>query len=136
MPTACRWWCRPRLPTSATRNAVTSAAGSTSVGSGPIGRPRRNPGAIVGERAYGSKEMIALVISMHIYSFLTLRTSKTHGSGLGRLLHVIERTLACFSHFRRRRLCYEQDGVHWQAMHELAPCLLICSRLNRYELRF
>lgn len=103
---------------------------------GPRGRPRRNPGAIIGDRAYGTKEMIALVISMHIYSFLAERSKQTHGSGLGRLRYVIERTLACFSHFRRLRICYERQGVHWQAMHDLAACLLVCSRLKQYALRF
>lgn len=103
---------------------------------GPLGRPRRNPGAIIGDRAYGTKEMIGLMIAMHIYSFLAVRTSKTHGSGLGQLRYVIERTLACFSHFRRLRLCYERDAVHWQAMHDLAASLLVCSRLKRYQLQF
>lgn len=80
--------------------------------------------------------MIALVIAMHLYSFLTPRTSQTHGSGLGQLRYVIERTLACFSHFRRLRPCYERVGIHWQAMHDLAACLLVCSRLHAVKLRF
>lgn len=103
---------------------------------GPRGRPRRNPGSIVGDRAYGTREMIALVVSLGIYSFLAPRTRKTHGSGLGVFRYVVERTLACFSHFRRLRMCYERKGEHFQALHDIAACCLTATRLKRYELRF
>ena len=103
---------------------------------GPRGRPRRNPEAIIGDRAYGTKEMIALVEGMHIDSLLAPRADDTHGSGLGVLRYVIERTLACFSHFRRLRLCYERWGQHFQAFHDLAAALLVCSRLKSSRLLF
>ena len=103
---------------------------------GPRGRPRRNPGSIMGDRAYGTAAMIALVIAMGIFSFLAPRADKTHGSGLGGLRYVVERTLACFSHFRRLRMCYERTGAHFQALHEVAACCLIATRLKRYELQF
>jgi hypothetical protein len=63
---------------------------------GPRGRPRRNPEAIVGDRAYGTKAMIKLVRGMRIDSALAERTSTVHGSGLGVIRYVIERSLACF----------------------------------------
>ena len=47
------------------------------------GRPRRNPGSIVGDRAYGTAAMIAMVIAMGMFSFLAPRNEKAHGSGLG-----------------------------------------------------
>ena len=104
---------------------------------GPRGRPRRNPGSIVGDRAYGTAAMIALVIAMGIVSFLAPRGEPTiHGSGLGALRYVVERTLACFSHFRRLRMCYERTGEHFQALHEVAACCLVATRLKRYELQF
>ena len=103
---------------------------------GPRGRPRRNPEAILGDRAYGTKEMIALVEGMGIESLLARRSDNTHGSGLGVLRYVVERTLACFSHFRRIRLCYERSGAHFQAFHELAASLLVCSRLKPFRLTF
>jgi hypothetical protein len=80
--------------------------------------------------------MIALVISRGIVSFLTPRSDDTHGSGLGCFRYVVERTLACFSHFRRLRLCYERFGEHFQAFHDLAACCLIVTRLRSYELQF
>jgi Transposase DDE domain len=103
---------------------------------GPRGRPRRNPEAIIGDRAYGTKEMIALVESQRIESLLAPRADDTHGSGLGVLRYVVERTLACFSHFRRLRLCYERWGEHFQAFHDLAAALLVCSRLKPLRLPF
>lgn len=103
---------------------------------GPRGRPRRHPDAIIGDRAYGTKEMIARVAGLGIESLLAPRSDDTHGSGLGVLRYVIERTLACFSHFRRLRLCYERWGEHFQAFHDLAAALLVCSRLQSLRLRF
>lgn len=103
---------------------------------GPRGRPRRKPGSIFGDRAYGTAAMIALVTMLGIFSFLTPRREKNHGSGLGFFRYVVERTLACFSHFRRLRMCYERSGEHFQAFHELAACCLVVTRLRHYELQF
>ena len=103
---------------------------------GPRGRPRRNPEAIIGDRAYGTKEIIALVESQRIDSLLAPRADDTHGTGLGVLRYVVERTLACFSHFRRLRLCYERWGKHFQAFHDLAAALLVCSRIKSRRLPF
>jgi len=101
------------------------------------GRPRRNPGSIVGDRAYGTAAMIALVVMLGISSFLAPRNEPTrHGSGLGALRYVVERTLACFSHFRRIRMCYERTAEHFQALHDIAACCLTVTRLRRYELPF
>lgn len=103
---------------------------------GPRGRPRRNPEAIIGDRAYGTKEMIAHVKGERLESLLAPRADDTHGSALGTLRYVIERTLACFSHFRRLRLCYERWGEHFQAFHDLAAALLICARIKSRQLPF
>lgn len=97
---------------------------------GPVGRPRRNPDSIFADRAYGTAEMIALVTMLHIVSFLAPRARTTHGSGLGIFRYVVERTLGCFSHFRRLRVCYEQWHQHWQAYHDLAACYLVAIRLR------
>ena len=101
---------------------------------GPRGRPRRKPLAIFGDRAYGTAAMIAMVIAMGLICFLAERGDDTHGSGLGVFRYVVERTLACFSHFRRIRFCYERKGEHFQALHELAACCLVVTRLRSHEL--
>ena len=103
---------------------------------GPRGRPRRKPGSIFGDRAYGTAAMVALVTLLGIFSFLAPRNSDTHGSGLGFFRYVVERTLACFSQFRRINVCYERCGEHFQAFHDLAACCLVVTRLRRHELQF
>ncbi len=103
---------------------------------GPRGRPRRKPGGIFGDRAYGTAEMIALVTMLGILSLLAPRNDRTHGSGLGMFRYVVERTLACFGQFRRIGMCHERWGEHFQAFHDLAACCLIATRLRRYELQF
>ena len=103
---------------------------------GPSGRPRRRPGGIFGDRAYGTAAMIALVAMLGIFSFLAPRADDTHGSGLGFFRYVVERTLACFSQFRRIGMCYERTGEHFQAFHDLAACCLVVTRLRHYELQF
>jgi len=103
---------------------------------GPRGRPRRKPGSIFGDRAYGTAAMVALVVMLGLFSFLAPRNDKTHGSGLGFFRYVVERTLAGFSQFRRIGMCYEQTGVHFQAFHDLAACCLVVTRLRHYELQF
>ena len=103
---------------------------------GPRGRPRRKPGSVFGDRAYGTAAMVALVLVLGIFSFLAPRNSDTHGSGLGFFRHVVERTLACFSRFRRIAMCYERKGEHFQGLHDLAACCLTATRLSKYELQF
>jgi len=103
---------------------------------GPRGRPRRNPGSIVGDRAYGTAPTIAFVAALGIVSFLAPRGEKAHGSGPGALRYVVERTPACFGHFRRLKMCYERTGEHFQALHDLAACCLITTRIKRHELQF
>lgn len=101
---------------------------------GPRGRPRRKPGLIFGDRAYGTAAMIALVTLRGIFSFLAPRASRTHGSGLGQFRYVVERSLANFSQFRRIKFCYERKPEHFQALNEVAACCLIATRLKKYEL--
>jgi DDE family transposase len=103
---------------------------------GPRGRPRRKPGGVFGDRAYGTAETVALVTMLGIYSLLAPRNDDTHGSGLGTFRYVVEGTLAGFSHFRRIKMCYERWGEHFQAFHDLAACCLVVTRLRQYELQF
>ena len=103
---------------------------------GPRGRPRRKPGSVFGDRAFGTAATVALVLTLGIFSFLAPRNDKTHGSGLGFFRYVVERTLAGFSRFRRIAVCYERKGEHFQGLHELAACCLTVTRLRHYELQF
>jgi hypothetical protein len=51
---------------------------------GPRGRPKIKPDALVGDRAYGTADMIALVLALRIVSLLAPRGDDTHGSGWAR----------------------------------------------------
>lgn len=102
----------------------------------PRGRPRRKPDYILGDRAYGTADQIARTESRGIKSLLAQRSSTTHGSGLGEFRYVVERTLACFGHFRRLKFCYERFGHHFQAFHHLAAALLTHTRLAKIKMRF
>jgi len=66
------------------------------------------PGSVYGDRAYGTAATVALVEMLGIFSFLVLRNSDTHDSGLGVFSYVGERTLACFSQFHRVKVCNER----------------------------
>ncbi|MGB4259803.1 MAG: hypothetical protein WBL15_19055, partial [Phycisphaerae bacterium] len=60
----------------------------------------------------------------------TGRHGTLHGSGLGRVRYVVERTLAWFANNRRIRMCYERKACHFQAFHELAAALIVAGKLG------
>lgn len=93
------------------------------------GRPAYKPEAAVGDRAYGTKHLIAEVVKRRIESLLAPRNSE-HGSGLGVIRYVIERTMSWIGNYRRLKLCYERKGEHWQAFNELAACLICANRIE------
>lgn len=95
------------------------------------GGRRRRPSAAVGDRAYGTKDVVRQVVARRIFSMLAPRGGRTHGSGLGVVRYVIERTLSWFGNYRRLKQCYERTGTHWQAFHELAACLVLNNRVEQ-----
>ena len=97
---------------------------------GPRGRPRRKPQALVGDRGYGFPWIITAIVTLGIASLLAPRGS-AHGSGLGKLRYVIERTMVWFGHWRRLKTCYEKTGPHWQAYNELAACMICFRRIQK-----
>jgi len=97
---------------------------------GPRGRPRRKPEALVGDRGYGFPWIIAAITALGIISQLAPRGSE-HGSGLGKVRYVIERTMVWFGHWRRLKVCYEKTTEHWQAYHDLTAGLICFRRLQK-----
>ncbi len=97
---------------------------------GPRGRPRRKPRALVGDRGYGFPGLILSVVALGIVSLLAPRGAE-HGSGLGRIRYVVEQTLAAFGQFRRIKFCYERQGIHFQAFHDLAAACICFNRLRQ-----
>ena len=97
-------------------------------GVGP-GRPRFRPTAYLGDHIYGTKANLAATRARGVHPLLG-KPRGPHGSGLGKLRYVVERTLSWFGNFRRLKICYEREGEHFQAMHDLAAAL-ICERKVR-----
>jgi transposase len=90
---------------------------------------RRRPTALQGDRGYGFPWSIALVLAWGIRSLLAERGTP-HGTGLGRTRFVVERTHSWFSHYRRRLVCYENTGAHYQGFYQLAACVICAKRLQ------
>jgi transposase len=91
---------------------------------------------IMGDRAYGTKAVIAGVQAMGMESMLAERSDETHGSGLGELRYVVEQSLSHFGMFRRLKICYERTKVAFQAFHDLASSLLVVNKIRLYEPQF
>jgi transposase len=100
----------------------------------PSGQLRYRPDAAVGDRGFGFPWIIAQVVQRRIKSLLAERGSP-HGSGLGKVRYVVERTISWFNGFRRIDHCYERTGPNWQAFNELACCVICANRLHRIAIR-
>jgi transposase len=91
---------------------------------GRVGRPRRKPGLVQGDRGYDSQPHRNALRDRGIASQLAKRGTP-HGSGLGRTRWVVERSLAWLHRFRRLAVRYERlPSVH-EAFLSLG-CALIC----------
>jgi len=99
------------------------------------GRPRYKPARVVGDAGYGFDHVIPRVVERRIAPLLAPRGKPgrpaTHGSGLGTVRYVVERTLAWLANFRRIDQCRERTGEAWQAFNELACCLICVGKLRR-----
>ena len=99
---------------------------------GGRGRPRCKPKVFQGDRAYGVGVIVLAVVAMGIKPLLAQHGKRTpHGSGLGKTRYVVERTMSWFGNFRRLKLCFERCGEHFQALHELAACIICARRLPK-----
>ena len=103
-------------------------------GSGP---PRYKPGGAMGDAAYGQKWIIKQVVERRIRPMLAPRGTPghpvTHGSGLGKVRYVIERSLGWLANFRRIAQCYEATGASWQGFNELACCVICAQRIRKIQ---
>jgi IS5 family transposase len=93
---------------------------------GKRGRPRRRPDSLYADRAYDSdkhrEELRAKGIDPQI-----AERGTDHGSGLGAIRWVVERTIAWYHGMKRLRIRWERrDDIH-EAFLGLATCI-ICYR--------
>jgi transposase len=94
---------------------------------GQVGRPRRRPDCLQGDRGYDDEGDRAELRHRHIEPLLAKRRTPS-GSGLGKLRWYIERTLSWLKQFRRVRLRTDRDPINYLGWLWLAM-ILICHRL-------
>jgi transposase len=100
-------------------------------GVGPIrgkpGRPRQRADGLIADRGYDHDTAAELWARGKP---IIARRATEHGSGLGRMRWVVERTFAWLHQFRRLRIRWEHRPELHQAFMHLA-CALICQRFLR-----
>jgi transposase len=94
---------------------------------GKRGRPRQRPDALYGDRGYDYDKHRRLLRKRGVRPKIA-RCGTEHGSGLGKVRWVIERTFAWLHSFRRLRTRYERSGVLHNAFLMLGAAI-ICQRL-------
>jgi transposase len=99
---------------------------------GKPGRPKARPDALYADRGYdcdATRWLLAwLGIAPHI-----ARRKAAHGSGLGKVRWVVERTIGWLKGLRRLRVRYDRSGVIQDAWTTLAASV-ICFRLMHEDL--
>ena len=96
---------------------------------GKVGRPRRRPDRVTADRDYDHdkyrRELRARGIKPEI-----ARRQTEHGSSLGRVRWVVERTFAWLHQFRRLLVRYERRADIHEAFLALGCCLICWRRLE------
>ena len=92
---------------------------------GKVGRPRRKPDALQGDRAYHSEPHRQGLRELGVEPILPEK-GIDEGTGLGETRWPVERTLAWFHQNRRLRIRYERRPDIHQAFLTLA-CIKICA---------
>jgi transposase len=90
---------------------------------GKVGRPRKRPDEIYGDRAYDSQPHREELRNRGITPKLARRGTE-HGSGLGIYRWVVERTQAWLHNFRKLRLRTDRAGGIHTALTSLASALI------------
>ena len=96
---------------------------------GSVGRPRRRPAAVVGDRGYDSDRHRQELRRLGITPIIARRQTG-HGSGLGRVRWVVERTFAHLHNLKRLLVRYERRADMHEAMLALGCCLICFRRLR------
>lgn len=94
---------------------------------GKPGRPKEMPDELYADRGYDSDDTRWLLRWLGIEPHIARRKA-AHGSGLGKVRWVVERTIAWLKGLRRMRVRYDRLGVVQEAWNTLAACV-ICFRL-------
>jgi transposase len=102
-------------------------------GVGPVrgkpGRPRQRAEQLIADRGYDHDKYRRELWRRGVKPVIARRDTE-HGSGLGRLRWVVERTFAWLHFFRRLRLRWERRAELHEAFMYLG-CAVICQRYLR-----
>jgi transposase len=97
---------------------------------GRRGRPRRRPEELYGDRAYDHDKYRKKVRAKGIRPRIA-RRGQPHGSGLGMVRWVVERTVAWYHGMKRLRIRWERrDDIH-EAFLGLATCIITLRHVLR-----
>lgn len=96
---------------------------------GRVGRPRRRPASVVADRGYDHDKYRRLLRAQGIKPMIARRLTE-HGSGLGKVRWVVERTFAHLHNFKRLLVRYERRADMHQALLALGCCLICFRRLR------
>jgi transposase len=97
---------------------------------GVAGRPRRRPERVLADRAYDHEHYLVELRERGITPVVARRRTE-HGSGLGRLRWVVERTFAWLHNLKRLLVRYERRAEIHEAFLALGCCLICFRRLQR-----
>ena len=94
---------------------------------GKRGRPRKRPESLYGDRGYDHDKHRRLLRKRGVRPKIA-RRGQPHGSGLGSIRWVVERTFSWLHSSRRLRIRYERSGALHTAFLSLGAAV-ICQRL-------
>lgn len=94
---------------------------------GQPGRPKEHPDTLYADRGYDSDDTRALLRWLGIQPMIAKRNTE-HGSGLGKVRWVVERTISWIKGLRRLRVRYDRLQVIQNAWTTLAAAV-VCFRI-------
>jgi transposase len=98
---------------------------------GKPGRPQELPDTVYADRGYDSDDTRALLRWLGVEPVIAKRKT-SHGSGLGKVRWVVERTISWIKGLRRMRIRYDRLRVIQEAWNTLAAAV-ICFRIIRHD---
>ena len=98
---------------------------------GMPGRPKELPDELYADRGYDSDATRWLLAWLGIEPHIARRRT-AHGSGLGKIRWVVERTISWLKGLRRLRIRYDRLAVIQDAWDTLAACV-ICFRILHHD---
>ena len=97
---------------------------------GKPGRPKERPDEVYADRGYDSEATRWILRWLGIEPKIAERNT-SHGSGLGKVRWVVERTISWLKGLRRMRICYDRMGIIKNARTSLAAGVICFNILIR-----